>query len=442
MRIHHKIILLTGLVLCINLGFQVLWLVEFIGVKTVVDEYQSNWLPTTSLAGQLANRLGEFRRMEYAYLLADSESELAAKARVFERRKLSLARAEAGLERRIRTGDELEALDRYRMAKSLYMERHNVILAAMADGAPRAAQAEISGQSERAFQTMRLALDRLRLLNKEYADQAGRNAEKRFSDVLKVMGLALFANLVIGLGAVWLTTRRIGRPIIQLAACMREDLHGVPTCTELPQPTGAPSEIVALYRSYQNLTSKLAVTLCDLEKQAITDALTGLANRRRLMEGGLRILEICKRGGLACVVLMADIDHFKKVNDTLGHAAGDEVLRAVSRVLANGVRGSDLAARYGGEEFVIVAPSAGLEQGRALAERLRQDVEAMTVQWADQTVRVTISLGVTVARTNGAASPSLEELIGQADQVLYQAKRLGRNRVEIHETPALSLPSA
>lgn len=429
MRIHHKIILLTGLVLCINLGFQILWIFEFVGVKGVVQEYQDNWLPTTSLTGRLGKRIGEFRLMEYAYLLSDSEQELAAMARSFDRQKLSLARAESGLEEHVRTRAEREVYARYVEARTQYLKRHNHILAAMAGGSVQAAQAELEGQSERAFQAMSLALDSLRLINKQYADQAGQNAEKRFAGVLMGMGLALAANFVVGLGAVWLTTRRIGRPITQLAACMREDMHGVPTCSDLPEPVGAPEEIVALYRSYQNLTAKLATTLCDLETQAITDALTSLANRRRLMEGGARILEICKRGGLSCVVLMADIDHFKKVNDTLGHAAGDQVLRGVAGVLAAGVRGSDLAARYGGEEFVVVAPSAGLGQGCALAERLRRDVAAMKVDWAGQTVQVTISLGVAVAQSGAA---TLEVLLGQADQALYAAKHRGRNRVEVY----------
>jgi diguanylate cyclase (GGDEF)-like protein len=158
-----------------------------------------------------------------------------------------------------------------------------------------------------------------------------------------------------------------------------------------------------------------------------TDDLTGMYNRRflqaRLEEELARATRY--RTSLACVLL--DIDHFKKVNDTHGHAAGDELLRQVAGVIRSHVRKSDLAVRYGGEEFLLILFENDLAGARRVAERIRADVASRAFSWNGLTLRATISSGVAVYPHQTVSSP--DELIGRADTALYEAKASGRNMV-------------
>ena len=168
----------------------------------------------------------------------------------------------------------------------------------------------------------------------------------------------------------------------------------------------------------------------ELEIQATTDALSGLPNRAALDQ--LLAKEIRTRLGskkpLMLGVIMIDIDHFKQFNDTYGHAAGDEVIKAVAANLAGCLRPADTAARYGGEEFTIVMPLTTRNGMTMVAERLRASIEAMTCVWGGKELKVTISLG---CATLEMATSQLDgdRLIESADAKLYEAKKGGRNRV-------------
>lgn len=167
-----------------------------------------------------------------------------------------------------------------------------------------------------------------------------------------------------------------------------------------------------------------------LIKHAKIDPLTGLPNRRaldeRLQQEWARLLR--HNGHLS--VIMADIDHFKGVNDLFGHLVGDEVLRHVARLLAESCRESDLAARYGGEEFVVITPETTLHDAAGLAERLRARVCTEPLEALGQAVAVTVSFGV--ASHEGHESP--DAMIQAADKALYRAKANGRNCVKGAET--------
>ncbi|MGA1439043.1 MAG: diguanylate cyclase [Ilumatobacteraceae bacterium] len=156
---------------------------------------------------------------------------------------------------------------------------------------------------------------------------------------------------------------------------------------------------------------------------ADTDELTGLRNRR----SGLRLLDDLARSETAFSVLVIDVDHFKRVNDTLGHDGGDVVLRSVAAVLSRLVRGDDAVCRWGGEEFVAVVVAVGPEPGRLMAERLRAAVRA-EVTAGDTTV--TVSVGV----AHRGAGESAMNAMKQADGALYEAKAAGRDRVVVADT--------
>jgi diguanylate cyclase (GGDEF)-like protein/PAS domain S-box-containing protein len=170
-----------------------------------------------------------------------------------------------------------------------------------------------------------------------------------------------------------------------------------------------------------------------LQEQAIRDPLTGLHNRRYLDETLPRELQRAERQGQPVGIIMLDIDHFKRFNDTYGHDAGDTVLRAVGAFLQQHTRGADIACRYGGEEFTLVLPGASLADARQRAEELRTRVQTLVVQHGGQALeKVTASLGVAIFRTHGTTA---DALVSTADQALYQAKRNGRNRVEVVTIP-------
>ncbi len=185
----------------------------------------------------------------------------------------------------------------------------------------------------------------------------------------------------------------------------------------------------------REMLSQITQQNSKLERLASTDALTGLTNRRRFLESLENERSRFERYGGALSLIMFDIDHFKKVNDTWGHAVGDAVLCEIARDALKFLRREDLAARYGGEEFVILLPETELPGAALIADRLRQLV-ADTVVAHDQgpPLSVTISIGVASLE----ADESGDELLIRADKAMYQAKNSGRNRVELSNPGSLT----
>jgi diguanylate cyclase (GGDEF)-like protein/PAS domain S-box-containing protein len=170
-----------------------------------------------------------------------------------------------------------------------------------------------------------------------------------------------------------------------------------------------------------------------LRHQATHDELTGLVNRRHLFELAKREHARIRRGHAApAALIMLDVDHFKRINDTYGHLAGDEILRHLGRQLMASLRTADIAARYGGEEFVILLPDTDLDAALHLAARLREEVAGSTVFSDGVPLHYTLSLGLTNLTPQDA---SLDVAIARADEALYRAKMNGRNRIEVEEFP-------
>ena len=164
-------------------------------------------------------------------------------------------------------------------------------------------------------------------------------------------------------------------------------------------------------------------------KQAGTDALTRIANRRGMTDAIDECFERAARDLEPLAVLMLDLDHFKRLNDTHGHSAGDAYLQAAADSLRSGVRRDDLLGRHGGEEFLVVLPRTGTSEALEVADHLRARVAALAVPWQGQTLATTVSIGVATAVPTGPADRAA--LIDAADQALYAAKKNGRNRVEV-----------
>lgn len=187
------------------------------------------------------------------------------------------------------------------------------------------------------------------------------------------------------------------------------------------------------------LTNQLSVGLQNarmyraMEERATTDGLTGLTNHRAFQERLAQVHALAERTGRKFSLILTDIDHFKRVNDTYGHPVGDAVLKRVAAVFAGRARKVDVVARYGGEEFVLVLPDTDAEGAAVFANKLREDIAAQTMTSDQGPFRVTLSLGVAEYPADGRATA---ELIERADQALYFCKKNGRNRV----TRARDLP--
>jgi two-component system cell cycle response regulator len=216
--------------------------------------------------------------------------------------------------------------------------------------------------------------------------------------------------------------------LIDLHALRLEDaraLLGHAGSTNLPEPAAAPAAYL----------QSVIDGLCEL---SLKDPLTGLANRRHFRAVLAREIEIVARSGNSALLLMLDIDHFKKVNDTHGHLAGDKVLQAVARCVASCVRPQDTVARYGGEEFAVVLPDCQVSFGETVAERIRQSLAALSITLSPVlNLQITMSIG-------GAFAPvwvrSTADLwTERSDTQLYRAKAEGRNRVCMDHQQVISV---
>ncbi len=167
-----------------------------------------------------------------------------------------------------------------------------------------------------------------------------------------------------------------------------------------------------------------------LQSQALTDELTGLSNRRHFLQHLNQEISSYKRYGNPFSVAMLDIDHFKKVNDTYGHSAGDQVLKGISDLLEQKLRLIDLAGRLGGEEFAILFPNTELSEAITACDRLLEDIRRMEVETDAGLIQVTMSIGLTASVSNQMTA---ELLLKQADALLYEAKSAGRDRMVCDE---------
>ncbi len=164
-----------------------------------------------------------------------------------------------------------------------------------------------------------------------------------------------------------------------------------------------------------------------LASENTLDLLTGILNRRGFFNAAKPVLHLAHRRKLKVLIMIADIDHFKNVNDTYGHQKGDEVLRYVASIINSSLRKSDIAGRYGGEEFIIYADCGDLAAGKIVSEKIRNNIEMKTE--AAMGIKVTVSIGMASSFISESVEKDMMTLVRKADQNLYKAKADGRNRV-------------
>lgn len=196
-------------------------------------------------------------------------------------------------------------------------------------------------------------------------------------------------------------------------------------------------ETKSMVESNKNLKNTIGSTMSEvkvlskeleqIKQSAVTDMLTGLLNRRGFEEAVSQAMEKTKKIPEPLSIIILDIDHFKKVNDTYGHLIGDSILKMLGKLLKDYIKGKDIGARFGGEEFILVLPATPIEGAYILAEQIRSGLSKMNFKIKDtgQSIgKITISLGVALYR----AEESIEAVIKRADDALYRAKNTGRNR--------------
>ncbi len=251
--------------------------------------------------------------------------------------------------------------------------------------------------------------------------------------------LALFAILA---GVLWWSLNRLVlRPLRLLQEMVREMGAGQLSARVPELRSGELAELGAnfnrmasalqserenLERTVAERTRELQELNTRLERLAVTDGLTGLFNHRRFQESLHRELVRSERHKRPMGLLMVDVDFFKKVNDAMGHPAGDELLRRLADVLGQDLRQTDLIARYGGEEFTVILPETTRSEAMQVGERMRSAVEEKINDGSPWPTKVTVSIGVATYPEDGKTA---EALLESADQAMYIAKRQGRNRV-------------
>jgi diguanylate cyclase (GGDEF)-like protein len=264
--------------------------------------------------------------------------------------------------------------------------------------------------------------------------------EEAFAQIVRLRNLTLLivSGLLLGIGLIaYLLGLIIVRPLNRLtkgaASVAAGDL-------DVDLPTVSGGEVGYMTEVFNNMVAslrqgrkELASTNKKLRKKnkelkilSITDGLTGLYNRNHMMETLTREATQSQRYNCPFSVLMIDIDHFKKYNDSFGHPAGDDVLVKMGSIFSQSTRGIDYAGRYGGEEFLVMLPETGLDVAREVAERIRIGVAEETFGNNGKKVEITLSIGAAEFPEHGDTT---ESVVASADEALYRAKKLGRNRI-------------
>ncbi|MBJ7405251.1 MAG: GGDEF domain-containing protein [Bradyrhizobium sp.] len=252
------------------------------------------------------------------------------------------------------------------------------------------------------------------------------------------------ATALIALSLAALVSRRIAAPIIAITqeADRIGRAHGF---TMLARQSGS-AEVVQLSRALRSLLRRIGLAeertkeaelratenamqlqedMLKLRQLADTDFMTGLMNRRSFLTVADDAVAYCRRYKRNMATLMIDIDHFKKINDTHGHAAGDDAIKRVAEIVSQSIRTTDKAARFGGEEFVVLLREIDQETAVLLADRIRTSIESATVRHGDIVIPITVSVGLALF---DESDRDVQDVIERADQGLYVAKKTGRNR--------------
>lgn len=256
------------------------------------------------------------------------------------------------------------------------------------------------------------------------------NSHRYLVIIIIVGAIALFIALITGT----LIAGSVLRPMGELTELSRlvaqREYHAAVTRTV---PEKGPVELQRVVRIFQETVVALNRHMEQLEETTLTDYLTSLPNRRYFERELYRNLKLCRREGWVCTLMMLDLDHFKRINDSYGHPFGDRVLTEFSRRLTQTIRSTDLAARIGGEEFSVLCPNTDTQSAIDIATRILNEVRTTDLHPPGDaaTCRLTVSIGVVVVPAEEIREERMDALLDQADRALYQSKKNGRDRLTV-----------
>lgn len=209
-----------------------------------------------------------------------------------------------------------------------------------------------------------------------------------------------------------------------------KDGHRIPVSVHVTPIQDESGQVIGCIETFhESLIQHDAMYIQELEKASLLDPLTQIANRRFIEIKLASSLEEFRRYGVPFGIIFCDIDHFKSINDTYGHLAGDDVLKMVARALGHNIRTTDMVGRWGGEEFLVIASHVSFQNLKQLADKLRTMIEKSFLSTRDIFVRTTMTFGVTMVRTDDTEIT----LMARADRLMYRGKAGGRNRVETEQ---------
>jgi len=431
LRIQAKAALAFGLVLAVTLALGLFAVERLALVHERAADTRNNWFPAARALGDYAFETMRVRQMEAVVITAPADiaaSELQLMNKIAADAQKAWARY-----RHERLSPEARAqADRIAAGWDAYMAldaRLRAMIAARQD--PGAIFAFYAGEMRRAYADWRDILVQLIDLQMREGDRNFQAGEAAYRSARGWIYTALgFAVILSGLSG-FLLVMSITRPIHRLTGVMNRltsrDMSVPVDDAQRRDEIGAMANAVQVFKDGLIERDRLQV---ELERLARVDPLTGALNRRALREALERETARARRHGRTLSLAMIDVDHFKQVNDTMGHAMGDRFLVAVAEAVSAVLRAEDLFGRYGGDEFIVAFPETDLAGAIQAADRLRLAIAGIRLEHEGTEHGVTASLGVaSFGDLRGESGETVDSVINTADQALYHAKASGRNRV-------------
>ena len=431
LTIRSKVAAAFGLVLAVTLGLG-LFAIERLGlVHERAADMRDNWFPAARALGDYAFETMRVRQMEAVVITAPAEiatSELqlmikitgdAQKAWTRYRRETLSPEAQVQADRIAAGWDSYMALD---------MTLRGMVAARQDPGAIFDFYA---GEMRRAYADWRDILVQLIELQAREGERSFRAGEMAYRSARAWIYGAIGLAIVLAAAAGLFMVASISRPIRGLTGLMNRlatgDLTVTVEGTERRDEVGDMAQAVQVFKD--GLTERDHLQ-AELERRARIDPLTGALNRRAFRELLEREVARAQRHGRQLSLAMIDVDHFKSINDAMGHATGDRFLGAIAEAVSAALRSEDLFGRYGGEEFVAVFAETDLTGAIQAAERLRLAIADIRLEYEGRMYGITASLGVaSFGDLRGESGETIDSVINTADQALYNAKAAGRNRV-------------
>lgn len=431
LTIRSKVALAFGLVLAVTLALG-LFAEQRLGlVHERAADTRDNWFPAARALGDYAFETMRVRQMEAVVITAPAEvaaSELQLMSKIAGDAQKAWSRY-----RRENLSPEAQVqADRIATGWEAYMAldaRLREMIAARHDA--NAIFAFYSGEMRRAYADWRDVLVQLIELQAQEGERNFRAGEMAYRSargwIYSAIGFAILLTAAAGLFLI----SSISRPIRGLTEQMNHlatgDLTVAVAGTERRDEIGAMAQAVQVFKDGMIERDRLQA---ELERMARVDPLTGALNRRAFRETLEREAARARRHGRPLSLAMIDIDHFKRVNDTMGHATGDRFLVALAEAVTSVLRAEDLFGRYGGEEFIVAFAETDLAGAIQAAERLRLAIAAIRLEHEGEEHSITVSIGVaSFGDLRGESGETVDSVINTADQALYHAKAAGRNRV-------------